>query len=168
MRILIWVNYANKFAFCALAPLSFPLTRIKNYKPQDGLIGMLKIDCVIFKLEDCAACSRLMDVLGGVLDDHSKSDLKHKLAIHSWYYGSPCTFSPAAMVRPRLFPTLIAFKDGIARLGWEGFALVAPSEIQADMVLEILEHAAALADTSATMEVAQTKGLKTETCDERQ
>lgn len=106
----------------------------------------LKIDCIIFSLDDCAVCAALQNVVNSVIKASSNSNLKQRLDIHIWHYGDPCTFPPAAMVRPRLLPTLIAFKDGVARLGWEGFAAMAPSEIQADIVREVLEQAAALAD----------------------
>jgi thioredoxin-like negative regulator of GroEL len=64
-------------------------------------------------------------------------------------------------IRPRVVPTVIAFLDGVPALGWEGFAAMAPDEIQDAMVLDVLRQAAALSnasegqtspDTDATME----------------
>lgn len=54
----------------------------------------------------------------------------------------------ARSVRPRAFPTIIAYLDGVPKLGWEGFAAMAPEEIQDAMVLDVLQQAAALADES--------------------
>ncbi len=44
-------------------------------------------------------------------------------------------------VRPRLFPTVIVFQDGVAKLGWEGFAALAPEEIKDSLVLDAYSQA---------------------------
>jgi thioredoxin-like negative regulator of GroEL len=42
-------------------------------------------------------------------------------------------------IRPRVFPTVIALKDGKAILGWEGFAAMSTTEISDAIVREALE-----------------------------
>jgi hypothetical protein len=44
-------------------------------------------------------------------------------------------------VRPRAFPTVIAFVDGAPKAGWEGFAMMAPQEIQDASIHEVLQSA---------------------------
>jgi hypothetical protein len=110
------------------------------------ILKFKKIDCVIFKLDYCVACETLQSFVNEILNDDSNNRLQQRLNIHIWRHGDLCTFSPAALVRPRLLPTLIAYKNDIATLGWEGFAAMEPHEIQAEIVLDVLEQAAALAD----------------------
>jgi hypothetical protein len=102
--------------------------------------GVLKIELLVFQLSGCVVCKKLQLVV-----ENYWVRVAGQVSI---FWVDEMTIRPdfAYNARPRVFPTVIAYKNGVPRLGWEGFAVMAPEEIQDAMVLDVLLQAAALAD----------------------
>lgn len=93
----------------------------------------LRLEIVLYSLEGCEACIKLKEVFQTVFQRGDFSDINFKLQFLEDGYES------IGGIRPRCYPTVIAFMDGTPKLGWEGFALMAPSEIQEASVIEVLQ-----------------------------
>jgi hypothetical protein len=106
----------------------------------------LKVDIVIFSLVGCGVCTSLKHMIAYGLTCPSATELRNRFRFHEVYPDVFTEFEPASRVQPRMFPTVIAYRDEVALLGWEGFAVMEPHEIQESLVLEVLEQAAALID----------------------
>jgi hypothetical protein len=100
----------------------------------------LRIDLVIFTINGCLACSALVLKVEKILADQLLYGIENVINLHVLDHGEEITFLPARLVQPRGFPTVIAYRDGIATLGWEGFAMMAPNEIQEHLVLEVIRQ----------------------------
>jgi hypothetical protein len=104
------------------------------------------IDCVMYTVRGCGVCVALKKVISTVLTNPANSLIASQLQFHDVDVEEISELGHAEGVRPRMVPTLIAYKDGVATLGWEGFAAMQPTEIQESVVLDVLGQAAALAD----------------------
>lgn len=112
----------------------------------------VQLNIVMFVLEGCAACHALRANFERVLSRESMADRKKMVAVHTVQYGNSCDFEPAALVRPRVFPTLIVYNAKEPVFGWEGFALMAPEDIQEDIVFDVLTQIFALIGPSQELE----------------
>ncbi|OYU77244.1 MAG: hypothetical protein CFE32_06650 [Alphaproteobacteria bacterium PA3] len=91
------------------------------------------LEIVLYSLEGCEACIKLKEVFQTVFQRGDFSDISFKLQFLEDGHES------IGGIRPRCYPTVIAFMDGTPKLGWEGFALMAPNEIQEASVIEVLQ-----------------------------
>jgi hypothetical protein len=103
-----------------------------------------KVDIVIFSLVGCGVCASLKQMIAQVMKSSNIIEHRNRLRFHEVYPEIYPEFAPASRVRPRMFPTVIAYRDDVPLLGWEGFAVMEPGEIQESIILEVLEQAAAL------------------------
>jgi hypothetical protein len=105
----------------------------------------VKLDLVVFSLKGCRSCSALKNRLTEFYADTQLSHLHDLVCIHFALFGEHCEYAPAAMVLPRMYPTLILYRNGVAIFGWEGFASLRPQEIQhaqiTDLFVSILNFA---------------------------
>lgn len=101
---------------------------------------VVTIDLTIIRLQNCEICEKLAKKMFCTLSKNTNLQKAINLKVIDFDSFESGT------LRPRVFPTLIAYKNGVPRLGWEGFAAMAPEEIQDAMVLDVLRQAAALAD----------------------
>jgi hypothetical protein len=99
-----------------------------------------EVDIVVFSLPGCAACVKLKQMIANVMSDAHDTRFARMLRFHEIVSGEQHEFFPAREVQPRMFPTLIAYCNDSPILGWEGFALMAASEIQEAHVREVLEQ----------------------------
>lgn len=88
----------------------------------------------------CSACSALKQMLENVIATRVPPVPIDLL----WFDIASREELSTIGLQVRLFPTLIAFKDTQPKLGWEGFAVLAPSEISAELVTEALNQVDAL------------------------
>lgn len=88
----------------------------------------------------CSVCIELVKVF-------KELDIKSfELSIEiNFLTGNGRDFTKIGLM-PRVIPTVLAYKNGKLRLGWEGFAALAPDEIKREMVEDVLRQVAALAD----------------------
>jgi hypothetical protein len=104
----------------------------------------MKIDCVLFSIKDCYVCTALETKIRTILSRESNTFLSDRL---NFWSVQPETRPPnpaILQVRPRVVPTLLAFKNNIAVLGWEGFATMESHEIKDRVVFDVLNQAANL------------------------
>jgi len=94
---------------------------------------------VLFSLDGCQACLRLHAILEEVLREPEYSII----AFDHFESDSPRP-EELEKIQPRVFPTVIAFKDGVPMLGWEGFATMATHDISIEIVSEALNEVLAL------------------------
>lgn len=98
------------------------------------------IKLVLFSLIDCVACEGLKKEIQRVISD----PVYRIIAFDTVHYGT-LEADRYPTIRPRVFPTVIAFSDTEARLGWEGFASMAPSDISDSIIREALDATLSLA-----------------------
>lgn len=96
-------------------------------------VKISSLEIVLYSLEGCEACNKLKEVFKTVFQRGEFSDISFKVQFLEDGYES------IGSIRPRCYPTVIAFIDGTPKLGWEGFALMAPNEIQEASVIEVLQ-----------------------------
>jgi hypothetical protein len=87
----------------------------------------MQVSVVIYTLPNCAVCSKLWQTIEDLEQLGELEGLE--INVIKAEFGEP----KAAYyhdITPRMFPTVIAFLDKKAALGWEGFAAFAPHEIE--------------------------------------
>lgn len=93
-------------------------------------------------LDGCVVC----DFLTGILNEvHRQDCYNNVMQIDVVKISNRVDLSKIGL-NIKLFPTLLAYKNNKLRLGWEGFAALAPDEIKREMVEDVLRQVAALAD----------------------
>jgi hypothetical protein len=103
-----------------------------------GQVDTRDVRLVLYGLKGCLACSALETVFFEVSNEPFFAAIKVDVIVCD---GDMSRFGT---VRPRFFPTIIAFVDGAAKLGWEGFAHMSASEIQKTNVKEVFEQTKSL------------------------
>jgi hypothetical protein len=100
----------------------------------------------IYKVANCRACQSLVAAFRRVFGQVSKP-----IALDVIEVTDELAAGTTLASRIKAYPTVIASLDGVPALGWEGFATMAPEEIQDAMVLDVLRQAeSVLAAASAT------------------
>lgn len=119
------------------------------------------VDLAIYTLEGCSVCATLKKIateLAGLGDfdsvtlsfchyirvERSVSHEQNSLPSFEILCCGLADFQAATKIKPRVFPTVIAFVSTQPRAGWEGFAAMSPSEIQQASVREVFEQAASI------------------------
>lgn len=104
--------------------------------------GRLQIHCLVYMLEGCRACHALEANFRKVIEKNETA----KACIDMKYLNYQFDPRTAEAGGPRVFPTVIVYQDGTPKLGWEGFANLAPNEIQEDMVVDVVSQMLQLID----------------------
>jgi hypothetical protein len=134
---------------------------------------MKKVDLILYSIAGCAIC----EALKALLQKNSESPAFQGIQVSYCHYTDLSSASPQAtpdgaknltirmtgraqpdialMVSPRMFPTVVAFVEGIPKAGWEGFAAMSPHEIQDASVLEVLHATLHLASDSNPSSISQ-------------
>jgi hypothetical protein len=102
-------------------------------------VGLAQL--VQYSLLGCFACERLQEVLCRVLMTEKYTSFEAR-----FLKTDGEDLSQFNGIKPRGFPTLIGFVDGEAKVGWEGFAALEPSEITEKVVSNALDSFLAVVD----------------------
>jgi thioredoxin-like negative regulator of GroEL len=105
----------------------------------DSYQEKLDLQMVLFTLRGCRACARLQKILKKI-----QKESRYQQIELLCFENSAIRPLELAKISPRVFPTVIALKDGKAMLGWEGFASMSTTEISDAIVREALEAVLAL------------------------
>lgn len=97
------------------------------------------VELYIFLLEGCSVCIFLLEILYDIIIKSKNinfqiKEIRIKKIRDILGYG----------ICIRVAPTIIAFKHGRPRLGWEGFAALAPDAVKREMVEDVLRQVAEL------------------------
>ena len=100
--------------------------------------------CIVM-IAGCGVCEKLCILLDRMIKEFNSNDKNITIKIE---YIMVTSILKAEKYTKyiRVFPTIFAYKNKNLRLGWEGFAALAPDEIKHEMVEDVLRQVAALAD----------------------
>ena len=87
---------------------------------MNGHSSKVDLTMVVFVMEGCAVCHSLVAAFLRAFEDSKQLPLNFFLARKS-EIGLDTAFEPARNIKPRGYPTVVSFKDGVPVLGWEGF-----------------------------------------------
>jgi hypothetical protein len=113
-------------------------------------VRVLSVECVLYSVRSCALCKVLQEIIIELLASPENAHIANKLSIRVMYTDEADQKRFNKYIKPRMVPTVIAYKDNVPKLGWEGFAAMEPSEIQKIIVLDVLTQAAELSEAQHT------------------
>jgi hypothetical protein len=129
---------------------------------------MVAVVLVMYSMEGCLVCGLLESMFKATAEDNfppkieflkctarveslNSSDCGGELPKVLYELGTLSGSLPelesyqfVASIKPRLFPTVVAFLDGEPKLGWEGFTSLDPSDLKQSIVYEVWNAASKL------------------------
>jgi hypothetical protein len=91
-----------------------------NLSVNNETPSRIDLSMVVFVMDGCAVCHSLVAAFLRAFEDIKPLPLNFFLARKS-EMGLDTSFEPARNIKPRGYPTVVSFRDGVPVLGWEGF-----------------------------------------------
>lgn len=103
----------------------------------------MAIQLVIYTISGCLTCKVLIESFDKIAKHPDQTSCGIEIVVRNRGEDEVTCGSDDHIgnVRPRIFPTVIVFQDGVAKLGWEGFAALAPNEIKEALALDAYSQA---------------------------